>query len=122
MTAQRKHLGKLGEEIACWYLEQEGLRIIERNWRCAAGEADIIAHEEDEIVFVEVKTRSDIEKGLPEDAITAAKRQRYERIAMYYLMEKNPSSARIRFDVIAILRKENHNLLRHHRDAFSCGD
>jgi putative endonuclease len=121
MTRKRRHLGRQGEELACGYLKREDISIIERNWRCEAGEADIIAREDGDIVFIEVKTRSNPEMGLPEDAVTPAKRKRYERIAMYYLMEKGPPSSKIRFDVIAILLAEGKALLRHHRDAFCCG-
>ncbi|MDR2197057.1 MAG: YraN family protein [Coriobacteriales bacterium] len=122
MTERRQRLGKQGEDIACAHLQREGINIIERNWRCAAGEVDIIAREGDDIVFIEVKTRSNLDRGLPEDAVTATKRNRYERIAMYYLSEKSPPTSRLRFDVIAILSANGQQaLLRHHRDAFGFG-
>jgi len=120
---ERRLLGQKGEGFACDFLRRSDFRIVERNWRCPAGEADIIALEEDELVFIEVKTRTSLYKGFPEDAVTRKKRQRYELIAAYYLSDYSGPSRRIRFDVIAIiLTGENQAFLKHHRDAFAFGD
>ncbi|WP_102337422.1 YraN family protein [Collinsella provencensis] len=99
-------LGALGEEVAAWYLEERGYVIVERNYRCPEGEADIVVLDEDnsEVVLVEVKTRrerSGIDMTYPEEAVTPHKRQRYRRIAHYYAAEHYPVPA-IRFDVIAV--------------------
>lgn len=116
-------LGERGEAAAAAYLERQGLEILERNWRCRFGEADIIARDDDEIVFVEVKTRQGIEQGMPEDAVTRQKRDRYEKIAASYLSEHAFVDCFIRFDVIAILvTNGKQGLLRHHRSAFSHGE
>jgi putative endonuclease len=118
----RKELGKIGEDMACLYLQQGGAKILERNWKCKSGEADLIVQEDSEIVFVEVKTRRSISAGFPEEAITAAKRARYEKIALHFLASRDLPSARIRFDVIAVsLLGEHRSMLRHHRDAFGVG-
>ena len=118
-----KELGKLGEAIAARFLEQRGYEIIERNWTCAFGEADIIARDDDCLVFVEVKTRRGIKAGLPEDAVTREKRRRYEGIALSYLNEYQDSSCNVRFDVIAMaLIGGNRAFLRHHANAFTCED
>lgn len=123
MTRARKQLGERGEDISCLYLERKGMEIIERNWKCQAGEADIIVRDEGDLVFVEVKARSSEVKGLPEEAITLKKRRRYERIALEYLFSHDLPSARIRFDVIAlVLNDEGKAFLRHHRDAFGEGE
>jgi putative endonuclease len=123
MTKQRKLLGTRGEDIACHHLEQQGVAIIERNWKCQSGEADIIAREEDDLIFVEVKTRSSTSTGFPEEAVTREKRRKYERIAMEYLFTHNLPSARIRFDVMALLVADDGKaFLRHHRDAFCEGE
>ena len=119
MTAQRKQLGKKGEDIACMYLESQGLEVIERNWRCQSGEADIIAREEGVLAFIEVKTRRSQAAGLPEDAVDLRKRRKYEKIATDYLFSHDLASTRIRFDVMALLlSNDGKALLRHHRDAF----
>jgi len=122
MSNENKLLGELGEEIACRQLEQKGARIIERNWKCQAGEADIIMRDGEDLVFVEVKTRSSESKGFPEDAITPKKRQRYERIALGYLFSHDLPSSRIRFDVVAmVIDKDGKVAVRHHVDAFGEG-
>ena len=119
MTVQRKQLGKKGEDIACMYLEGQGLEVIERNWQCQSGEADIIAREEDVLAFIEVKTRQSEAAGFPEDAVDLRKRRKYEKIATDYLFSHDLDSTRIRFDVMALLlSSDGKAFLRHHRDAF----
>ena len=79
------------------------MEILERNWTCYAGEADIIARDErNTLCFVEVKTRRGVEKGFPEEAVTAKKRDRYEKIAACYLQRSDYVDIRVRFDVITI--------------------
>lgn len=116
---ERRELGKKGEDAATKFLLRRGYKIVERNWRCPAGEADIIAFDGSTLVFVEVKTRSDIDKGYPEEAITKEKRARYERISAYYLRDSKYEELRFRFDVIGILVLGNNKAtLRHHVNAF----
>jgi putative endonuclease len=117
-----REVGKRGEEIACRYLKREGCSIIERNWRSAFGEADIIVREGEDLVFVEVKTRTNERQGLPEESVTKARRKRYENIALAYLSNHCLPSCRVRFDVVAVLLiGQSRAMLRHHRDAFACG-
>ena len=111
-------LGKRGEEAACRYLQCHGYEILERNWKCPAGEADIIATDYQNLVFVEVKTRSGVEKGLPEESVTPKKRKRYEGIACYYMKESPVMDIRVRFDVIGITVNGDRAMMRHHIDAF----
>jgi putative endonuclease len=123
MTIQRKELGTRGEEIACTFLEGRGVEIIERNWKCQAGEADVIAREGSDLVFIEVKTRTSEVSGFPEEAVSRRKRQRYEKIATEYLFTHDLPSARVRFDVVALLLSaDGKAFLRHHRDAYGEGD
>lgn len=79
--ARKDDLGRAGEERAAEYLTAQGYRILERNWRCAQGEVDIIAAREGVVHFVEVKTRTSIAFGHPFDAIDARKRDRMWRLA-----------------------------------------
>jgi putative endonuclease len=79
-------LGRRGEQLAAQYLEQAGFRILDRNWRCAEGEIDIVAAERRVLVVCEVKTRSDTRYGSPLDAITRAKRSRLRRLAIRWLV------------------------------------
>jgi putative endonuclease len=122
-TDRRKQLGSQGEDIACLFLERSGAHIVERNWRCQAGEADVIAREDDDLVFVEVKTRRSDSAGFPEDAVNREKRRRYEKIAMEYLFSHDLPSARVRFDVAALLLSgDGKAFLRYHRDAYGEGE
>ena len=123
MTKRRKNLGKRGEDVACMYLANIGTEIVERNWQCQAGEADVIARDGEDLVFIEVKTRSSNAAGFPEEAVGQKKRHRYEQIAREYLFSHDVSSARIRFDVLALMiSADGKTFLRHHRDAFCVGE
>ena len=112
-------LGKRGEEAAACFLERREYEILDRNWKCIAGEADIVALQDDTLCFIEVKTRKDAQKGFPSEAVDARKRSRYERIAACYLKDHDYADVRVRFDIIAILvLGENRAFLRHHLNAF----
>lgn len=119
----RMELGRKGEEAAVRYLEARGFDILKRNWFCRFGEADVIARDPDgAICFIEVKTRRSIEAGMPEEAITAEKRKRYERIALCWMMASDEwdDNDEIRFDAICICVTGPHRaLLRHHRGCFN---
>ncbi|HKM40245.1 MAG TPA: YraN family protein, partial [bacterium] len=80
-----KTVGKQGEEFAQRYLARLGYRIIERNFSCPIGEIDLIAQDGNTLVFIEVKTRSSLRFGLPEEAVTRTKQQKLRNVASYYL-------------------------------------
>ncbi len=116
----KKRLGERGEDAATAYLERVGLTIVERNWRCAAGEADVVALDGEVLVLCEVKTRTSKAKGTPDEAVTPAKQKRYARIAQTYLQQSGLTDVGVRFDVISILvLTSDRALLRHHRAAFA---
>ena len=117
-------LGKRGEDAACSFLIRRGFNILERNWKCAAGEADIIASRDGEygleIHFIEVKTRLSSAKGFPSEAVDRAKRKRYETISELYFQQSDCNEARVTFDIISILvTGASHAYLRMHRDVLS---
>lgn len=118
-----RELGAKGEEAAVRYLEIRGYEIIDRNWVCRFGEADIIAYDPEGVLcFIEVKTRRGVDAGLPEESITRKKQGRYERIALCYLMEHDDwdDNDPVRFDAIGICVSAPHRaLLRHHRGCFN---
>jgi len=119
MNTDRKRLGQRGEDAAAAFLERAGMTVVERNWRCSAGEIDIVALDGTTIVLVEVKTRRSVSKGTPEEAVTPAKRRRYAKLAAAYLQSAGVSDVPLRFDVISLLVvAEDRALLRHHRAAF----
>lgn len=115
-------LGARGEEAAARFLQRNGYTILERNWICFAGEADIIAVNDEALVFVEVKTRRNADKGLPSEAVTRAKREKYERIALAYIQDHFFGEAVVRFDVVAIVvLSDDRAFIRHHLGAYSAG-
>lgn len=102
---QRKVTGQEGEELAARYLEEQGYKILERNYRCALGEIDIIACDNEDLVFIEVKTRTSRAFGYPQESITRSKQFRLKKIALKYLAEKRPLYRNYRFDVVSILMR-----------------
>ena len=87
MTDPRRSLGRRGEEMAVAELARRGYTIRQRNWRCPAGEIDVVAEQAGWLVFVEVRTRRGRELGPPEVSITPAKRTRLIQVAQSYLTE-----------------------------------
>ena len=103
-TESRAEIGAFGEQLAVDYLNQMGLRVLARNWRCRYGELDIIAADDATraVVFVEVKTRTGEQYGGVEQAVTPAKVRRLRRLAGLWLAQQQGSWASVRIDVIAI--------------------
>jgi putative endonuclease len=116
----RAETARRGEDAASAYLERIGMILEARNWRCPAGEIDIVAKDGDELVFVEVKTRRSERTGTPDEAVTPAKQRRVARLADAYLRAEGCSSDQaVRFDAVAIrVLAADRALLRHHRGAF----
>lgn len=122
-SGPKKELGNRGERAAVAFLENRGLEIVERNWKCSYGEADVIALDGGTLVFCEVKTRRATTSGIPEEAVTPAKQRRYARIARVYCSRAEVTYDSIRFDVIAIYAfSETQALLRYIRGAFDATD
>ena len=96
-------LGKDGEQAAVDYLEGCGFRILDRNWRCAEGEIDIVAVERHTFVVCEVKTRSGTQYGTPLEAVGRAKRNRLRRLAIRWLTAHGVRFDQIRIDVVGLL-------------------
>ncbi len=97
-------LGRNGEQAAVEYLERAGLRILDRNWRCADGELDIVAAERGILVVCEVKTRSSGQFGSPLEAITRSKRARLRRLAVRWLIAHGVLFDEVRIDVVGLVR------------------
>ncbi|MBQ2938571.1 MAG: YraN family protein [Clostridia bacterium] len=109
----KNELGKIGEQIAVEYLEKNGYKILERNFYCKQGEIDIIAKQKQEIIFIEVKTRSNINFGKPSEAVNYKKQKHIYRTAQYYLYKINSLEMLSRFDVIEILIKDGKFNINH---------
>ena len=119
-SKEDKELGAKGEKAAAEFVERIGMEVIERNWKGKSGEVDLIARDDDALVFIEVKTRRATDKGHPEEAIDAAKQKRYIKLAGEYLAKLDDAEVEVRFDAISILViEEDRALLRHHLAAFS---
>ncbi len=96
-----KMTGACGEDAACSFLKKNKYKIVERNFRCSRGEIDIIAKKGEDLVFVEVKTRSSDKFGTPAQAVTYYKKQNIVKTAQVYLMN-NPTDMNIRFDIVEV--------------------
>ena len=102
-------VGRFGEQQAVEHLEAAGLQILDRNWRCRAGELDIVARDGSQLVFVEVKTRSSLAFGAPAEAVDRAKSARIRELALRWIMAQRELGAQLfwealRFDVVAVVR------------------
>ncbi len=98
----RQEVGKLGEKTAQKFLKKRGYRIRETNFRCPHGEIDIIAQRKDYLVFVEVRTKSNLDFGTPEESITQAKKQKLITLALTYTSTHQNLPSLWRIDVVAI--------------------
>jgi putative endonuclease len=102
MMDNRPEKGKLSETVAADFLRDQGLVIMAQNVRCSLGEIDLVARQGDIHVFVEVKSRFASGRGLPQEAVTWAKRKRLTRLAQWYIKQHRLHRQPARFDVIAI--------------------
>jgi putative endonuclease len=100
---QRRRLGNFGEAAAAAYLSRQGYTLLARQWRCAAGEIDLVAQQGDMLVFVEVRTRRGSTHGTPEESVTATKQARLVALAYTYLADHAYADTQPwRIDVVAI--------------------
>jgi putative endonuclease len=118
MPSRTRAFGDLGERLAAHHLASKGYRIVERNYRRAEGEIDIIAQANGTLTFVEVKSRRGSSMGTASEAVTAAKAARMVQLAEVYASEHAPASA-LRIDLIAIdFTPDGHMLsLKHYENA-----
>ena len=100
MLNRQQKFGEKGEALAVRQLKKAGYKIIETNYRTQLGEIDIIAKENDTIVFVEVKSRRSVRFGNPKQAVTRQKQKKISMVALYYLKTTAQSTAKARFDVV----------------------
>ena len=103
--------GRWGEALAAEYLRQRGCRLAAHSYQCRFGEIDLIAWDGDILCFVEVKTRTNTDMGLPREYVTPAKQKRLKKTALYYLSEKQLDCP-ARFDVAEVYTDEGHRIVR----------
>lgn len=112
MTQVRQRLGRRGEHLAEQHLVSQGYAILARNYRCPAGEMDLIAQAGPVVVFVEVRTRRGRDYGTPEDSITPRKQAHLIAVAQAYLYEHRLDDAIWRIDMVAVEMSVQGELLR----------
>ncbi len=98
--------GRLGEQIASKYIASKGGKIIEQNYTTKIGEIDLIARLNGELVFVEVKSRTNINYGYPAEAVNYKKQIKITNVAKYYILDNSLQNISVRFDVIEIYLKD----------------
>ena len=113
-----KDIGKLGEDIATQYLQKKNYKILARNYNTYQGEIDIIAKDEDEYVFVEVKTRTTSLFGRPVEAVDLKKKNHLLKATEYFVYKNRLNNDLIRFDIIEVYIKENTSFINHLKNIF----
>lgn len=112
MIPYRKETGQRGEALARDYLLQRGYTILAQNWRCPAGEIDLVAQQVHTLVFVEVRTRHSDRLGSPEESVSPAKQAKLIELAYTYLAQTDCPDSPWRIDVIAILLNPRDGVVR----------
>jgi len=104
-TDRRMQLGRDGEDRAADWYRAHGYALLERNWRCATGEIDLICARGTTLVVCEVKARTRVSHGHPLEAVTPAKQRRLRGLALAYLGQSGRRArwAEVRFDVVSVL-------------------
>lgn len=117
--AAKDDLGRRGEDVAVEFLEQRGVVVLERNWRCRDGELDVVGVQDECLVVCEVKTRSCPRFGEPAEAVTPRKVMRVRRAAQAWLATRGVGWAQVRFDVVSVLIEPGRPVtLQHFESAF----
>jgi putative endonuclease len=117
--AAKDVLGRRGEDLAAEFLEQQGLVVLSRNWRCRLGELDVVATDADRLVVCEVKTRSGTRFGEPAEAVTRKKAVRIRRVTQAWLAAHQVRWCEVRFDVVAVVAEPGRPVtVQHYRAAF----
>lgn len=115
--ADHNELGKLGEQLAVEFLQKNGYQILETNWTFQKAEIDIIAQKENILAVVEVKTRSSVDFGLPQDFVKPSKIKLLVKAVNEYVIS-NDLETEVRFDIIAISKEDKTFRIEHIEDAF----
>ncbi len=112
MKMKRRETGIRGEKLAKDFLKKRGYRILETNYRCPEGEIDIIARHKDFLVFIEVRAKTSLKFGSPEESITPTKKARLRATAFHYQQTHNDLPLLWRIDFVAVELNQQGKLLR----------
>lgn len=115
--AAHNELGKIGEQLAVDFLIENGYTILERNWHFQKAEIDILANKNNILAVVEVKTRSSLDFGLPQDFVKPKKIQLLLKAVNSYINDRE-IDFEVRFDIIAIHKTPKSTVVEHLEDAF----
>ncbi len=113
-----KDIGMIGEEIIYKYLINNNYKVLERNFHCKSGEIDIIAKDNDEYVFIEVKTRVSKRYGTPAEAVNINKQKHIINATKYFVYKNSLENSNIRFDVIEVYLNKKDKSINHIKNAF----
>lgn len=117
-AAGKERPGRSGEALAEEHLSRKGMVVLARNYRCRAGEIDLVLRDGDTVVFVEVKERTGRSHGSAVEAVTWSKRRKIAQTARVFAAVHGLSEAPLRFDVVAIDWDASGPCLRHDQGAF----
>lgn len=119
MLSKKASLGRQGENAAATFLQNKGLLVVDRNWRCGSHELDLVCQDDETLVFVEVRTRSANGMTSPVESITPAKMRHCVAAAQEYMLAHNLWHKPCRFDVISVLKTEGSLTMEHYPDVLS---
>ncbi len=107
MAILKKQTGDLGEQKACDFLQAKGLRLVTRNFRCMYGEIDLIMQDNNDIIFIEVRSRQHSDYGSAVESVTTSKQKKLIRAATYFLQKRKwYNKVNCRFDIIGISQNQ----------------
>jgi len=118
VTKERITLGRFGEDLARERLKDCGYRILTTNYRCPLGEIDVIARDNDVLVFVEIKTRKNKSPGRVKEAVNTKKQRQISKVALAYMKSHNLWGSKARFDVVAVGLLDGKNEIEIIKNAF----
>ena len=119
MTQAKDAVGAYGERVALVHLVEQGMVVLDRNWRCGTGEIDLILRDGSDLVFCEVKTRRTDRFGTPAEAVDESKVRRLRHLAALWLAEAGLRPGGVRFDVVSVLpQRSGAARVEHIRGAF----
>lgn len=119
MAKTTRDIGREGEEVAAAYLESKGLIILDRNYFFEKAEVDIVAFDQQQIIFVEVKSRAGTFFGRPEEYVTPQKEKLIKKAAEAWVYERKMETALVRFDIVSVVQNKNKAPdITHFEDAF----
>jgi len=116
----KNKIGRFGQQLAANYFLAHGYKVLAENFYTQAGEIDLILEKDNQLIFVEVKTRLSEKFGLPEEAIDANKKEKLYSAGLKYLELNNVENDNFRFDCLAVLinKEEKKALIRHHKNIY----